>query len=178
MQICLCWFPFSSFVWLEQKHVSLEGRVRTAIKAHSSGFYFAHLSRGFVSKTDLSWSNTVFPFCYSLRCVPLCTRWCWIKMSWACVGSPLVHTNINMCAQCVRVHACVFTCICLDAPMRICNWLMFRAQNLSLRMLARSLLQIAEYRFPACLQEGKGGGGGDGCGGWGLQRLQQICRLC
>lgn len=113
MQICLCWFPFSSFVWLRQQHVSLEGRGRTAIKAHISGFYFSPSMRALSTKRS---------------------AWCrWMKMSWdqmeistqTCVCMP-----VCLCAT-VCAHACTLQLTDVPCP------------NLILQMLARSLPQIA-----------------------------------
>lgn len=113
-------------------------------------FLLCSLNKGFASKTDLSWSNTFFPFLFSLCCVRICT-WCrWNKMSWACVGSPHAHANINTCVQ--YVHTCVFTRNSFSAHVRVyLTGVPF--PNLSSKILAHSDSQIVEYRFPASLLE-------------------------
>lgn len=82
--------------------------MRTAIKAHFSGFYFAHSSRGSSPKSDLSCRNAVFPFRFPFRCAPLfaaelrCHELVW---------------EVPVSAQtltCVR-SVFVFMCNCLDA---------------------------------------------------------------
>ena len=154
MQICLCWFPSSSFVWLGQEHVALEGTVRTAIKAHFSGFCLARSTRGLSPNLT---SASVFPFRFSLHYVPLCAWWRWIKMSCApCGKSPRPRKHRHVCAVCARARppVCGLLFRCSRARIR----LMFLAQTSAYGCWhARSLPQIAAYRFPASLLEGEEG---------------------
>lgn len=87
--------------------ISLRGQSEDSDLGAFFRFLLCSLIKWLVSRTDLSWSNTLFPFCFSSL---LCTTWyCWIKMSSAHVGSPHLHANLNTFVQCVRVHVCVYT---------------------------------------------------------------------
>ena len=130
--------------------------MRTAIKAHISGFYFCSLHKGFVSKADLSWRNTAFS---ALVFFPFSVYHCALGAAESrChefVWEVPTSTQTLKCAQSImRVHACVFTCHCLYVRIRV-YLTDVPYPNLSLQMLARSLPRIAEYRFPASLLEGE-----------------------
>lgn len=78
--------------------------MRTAIKAHISGFYF---NMGFVSKTDLSRRSTTFPLHFSFFYVHNFAlggaELRWHEVAW---GSPHVHANMNIWASCGQEFMC------------------------------------------------------------------------
>lgn len=123
MQICLCWLFSLPFVWLGQEHVSLEGRARTAIKAHTSGFHFARSMRAASPKLTSAGAVQFFHSVLSRHCVSLCVRCCWIKMSWACVWEVPTSTQTWTCVCSVRTfYGCASVCVCVIVCVCVSDW--------------------------------------------------------